>query len=440
MQLALGANGSRLRLLASAEGGAARSGFRAWSRRLKERALMEENVPLPLAGVKVLELGNMIAAPFCTRILAEFGADVVKVEDPKGGDQLRQWRKMYRGTSLWWLAQARNKRSLALNMRLPAGQEVVRQLACRSDVVVENFRPGTLERWGLGWERLHSLHPGLVMVRLSGYGQTGPYKDRPGFGVVGEAMGGMRYVTGYPDRPPVRMGISIGDSIAALYGAVGALVALHHRKVNGGSGQMVDLALYEAVFGVMESLVPEFDVLGFVRERAGNALPGIVPSNTYPTRDGKYVIIGANGDSIFKRLMVAIGRGDLASDPQLATNEGRVPRTAELDEAIGSWTCSHALDEVLRVLEASEVPSGKIYDVRDIMADPHYAARGMLEQHVLPDGQRVKLPAIAPKLSATPGRTRWLGPKLGAHTDEILRELGYDGARCQALRADGVIA
>lgn len=393
----------------------------------------------PLAGVRVLELGNMIAAPFCTRILAEFGAEVIKVEDPKGGDQLRQWRKMYKGTSLWWLAQARNKQSLAVDMRQPQGQEIVRSLAVRADVVVENFRPGTLERWGIGWEALHALHPGLVMVRLSGYGQTGPYKDRPGFGVVGEAMGGMRFVTGYPDQPPVRMGISIGDSIAALYGAIGALVALHHRKVNGGQGQMVDLALYEAVFGVMESLVPEFDVLGFVRERAGNALPGIVPSNTYPTRDGKYVIVGANGDKIFKRLMQAIGRSDLADDPALAANDGRVARTAELDAVIGGWCRSHDLEHVLAVLEQAEVPSSKVYDVRDIMADPHYAARGMIEQHTLTDGQSVKLPSIVPKLSATPGRTRWLGPKLGEHTDEVLEAIGVDAQRRAELRSRGVI-
>lgn len=393
----------------------------------------------PLAGVRVLELGNMIAAPFCTRILAEFGAEVVKVEDPKGGDQLRQWRKMYKGTSLWWLAQARNKKSLAIDMRKPPGQEIVRALAARSDVVVENFRPGTLERWGIGWEALRALNPGLVMVRLSGYGQTGPYKDRPGFGVIGEAMGGMRFVTGYPDQPPVRMGISIGDSIAALYGAIGALVALHHRKVNGGQGQMVDLALYEAVFGVMESLVPEFDVLGFVRERAGNALPGIVPSNTYPTRDGKYVIIGANGDKIFKRLMQAVGRSDLADDPALATNDGRVARTAELDAVIGGWCRSHDLDHVLAVLEQAEVPSSKVYDVRDIMTDPHYAARGMIEQHTLADGLSVRLPSIVPKLSETPGRTRWLGPKLGEHTDEVLEALGYDARRRSVLRGDGII-
>ncbi|MCC7079521.1 MAG: CoA transferase [Burkholderiales bacterium] len=400
---------------------------------------MEANAAQPLAGVKVLELGNMIAAPFCTRILAEFGADVIKIEDPKGGDQLRQWRKMYQGTSLWWLAQARNKKSVSVDMRGSEGQEIVRRLAARCDIVVENFRPGTLERWNLGWEALHALNAGLVMVRLSGYGQTGPYKDRPGFGVIGEAMGGMRYITGYPDTPPVRMGISIGDSIAALYGAIGALVALHHRQVNGGSGQMVDLALYEAVFGVMESLVPEFDVLGFVRERAGNALPGIVPSNTYPTRDGKYVIIGANGDSIFKRLMSAIGRDDLANDPGVATNEGRVPRTEELDAVIGGWTRSHDLAQVLRVLHEAGVPSSKVYDVRDIMSDPHYAARGMVEQFRLADGKGVKLPAIVPKLSATPGRTRWLGPKLGAHTDEVLDEIGYDPQRRSALRAAGVI-
>jgi formyl-CoA transferase len=393
----------------------------------------------PLAGVQVLELGNMIAAPFCTRILAEFGADVVKIEDPKGGDQLRQWRKMYKGTSLWWLAQARNKKSVTVNLRVPAGQEIVRGLAKRADIVVENFRPGTLERWGIGWDALRALNDQLIMVRLSGYGQTGPYKDRPGFGVVGEAMGGMRYVTGYPDRPPVRLGISIGDSIAALYGAIGALTALHHRNVNGGGGQMVDLALYEAVFGVMESLVPEFDVLGFVRERAGNALPGIVPTNTYPTRDGKYVVIGANGNRIFQRLMTSIGRDDLANDRQLASNEGRVARCEELDEVIGAWTQANDLEHVLAVLEKAEVPSGKVYDARDIVRDPHYAARDMIEQHSLPDGQAVKLPGIIPKLSLTPGTTRWLGPDLGQHTDDVLASIGYDRARCAELRAQGVI-
>jgi formyl-CoA transferase len=393
----------------------------------------------PLAGVKVLELGNMIAAPFCTRILAEFGAEVIKVEDPQGGDQLRNWRKMYKGTSLWWLVQARNKKSVTVNLRSAEGQEIVRGLAQRADVAVENFRPGTLERWGLGWEQLHALNHRLIMVRLSGYGQTGPYKDRPGFGVIGEAMGGMRYVTGYPDRPPVRLGISIGDTIAALYGAIGALIALHHRNANGGSGQMIDLALYEAVFGVMESLVPEFDVLGFVRERAGNALPGIVPTNTYPTRDGKFVVIGANGDNIFKRLMLNIGCERMATDPSLANNEGRVARCEEIDRVIGAWTRSHDLDQVLAVLERAEVPCGKVYDANDIVNDPHYRARGMIEQFRLADGQGVKLPAIVPKLSATPGRTRWLGPKLGEHTQEVLASLGYSDRQQERLRAAGVI-
>ena len=400
---------------------------------------MSEATTQPLAGVRVLELGNMIAAPFCTRILAEFGADVIKIEDPKGGDQLRQWRKMYKGTSLWWLAQARNKQSVTVDLRAAEGQEIARSLAQRADIVVENFRPGTLERWGIGWETLHALNPSLIMVRLSGYGQTGPYKDRPGFGVVGEAMGGMRYITGYPDRPPVRLGISIGDTIAALYGAIGALIALHHRNVNGGGGQMIDLALYEAVFGVMESLLPEFDVLGFVRERAGNALPGIVPTNTYPTRDGRFVVIGANGDRIFQRLMTSIGRDDLAKDSRLASNEGRVPRAEELDQVIGAWTQAHDLDHVLTVLEKAGVPSGKVYDVRDIAADPHYEVRGMIEQFHLPDGQGVKLPGIIPKMSATPGRTRWLGPKLGEHTQEVLGQLGYDEARQSALRTKGII-
>jgi len=392
----------------------------------------------PLKGIKVLELGTLIAAPFASRILAEFGADVVKIEAPDGGDQLRQWRKMYGDTSLWWYAQARNKKSVTVNLRVPEGQEIVRRLAAGADIVVENFRPGALEKWNIGWEELSKINPRLIMVRLSGYGQSGPYRDRPGFGVIGEAMGGMRYVTGYEDRPPVRLGISIGDSIAALYGVIGALMALHHRNANGGRGQVVDVALYEAVFGMMESLVPEFDVLGFVRERAGNALPGIVPSNTYPTRDGKFVIIGANNDSIFKRMMVAIGRADLANDPQLATNAGRVPRTGELDRAIAAWTETHDLDFVLAELEKAQVPSGKVYSAADIVNDAHYLARGMLEEHTLPDGRKFKLPGIVPKLSKTPGATEWIGPKLGAHTAEVLSALGYSEAQQHGLKRRGV--
>jgi len=392
-----------------------------------------------LKGIKVIELGTLIAGPFCSRVLAEFGAEVIKIEAPDGGDQLRQWRKMYGDTSLWWFAQARNKKSITVNLRVPEGQQIVHRLAADADIVIENFRPGALEKWNIGWEQLSKISPRLIMVRLSGYGQSGPYRDRPGFGTVAEAMGGMRYVTGYADRPPVRLGISIGDSIAALYGVIGALMALHHRDVNGGRGQLVDVALYEAVFSMMESLVPEFDVLGFIRERAGNALPGIVPSNTYPTRDHKYVIIGANNDSIFKRMMTAIGRADLAADPALATNAGRVPRTAELDQAIADWTQQHALDHVLEVLEKAKVPSGKVYDAADILNDAHYLARGMIEQHKLPDGTAIKLPGIVPKLSDTPGATAWVGPALGAHNSEILRSLGYDEAQQRELKQRRVI-
>jgi formyl-CoA transferase len=393
----------------------------------------------PLADVKVLELGTLIAGPFCSRILAEFGAQVIKVESPDGGDPLRQWRKLHQDTSLWWYLQARNKKSVTVNMREPEGQEIVRGLAARADIVVENFRPGTLEKWGLSWDVLSKANPGLVMVRLSGYGQDGPYSGRAGFGAIGEAMGGLRYVTGYPDRPPVRVGISLGDAIASLYGVIGALMALRHREVNGGRGQVVDVALYESVFSLMESLLPEYDVAGFVRERSGASLPGIVPSNTYTTRDGKYVVIGANGDSIFKRMMTAIGRDDLGSDPGLARNDGRVARTAELDRAIGSWCAAHDLDHVLKVLADAQVPSGKIYDIADIVSDLHYRARGMIEQAALPDGTPVKIPGVAPKMGLTPGGTRWLGPRLGEHTDEVLRELGYDAGKLRDLKSRGVV-
>jgi formyl-CoA transferase len=399
----------------------------------------EQTAAGPLAGIRVLELGTLIAGPFCARMLAEFGAAVIKVEAPEGGDQLRAWRKMYEGTSLWWYVQARNKQSVTVNMRVPEGQAIVRKLAARADIVVENFRPGALEKWGLGYEQLAAENPGLIMVRLSGYGQTGPYRDRPGFGVVAESMGGMRYVTGYPDRPPVRLGISIGDSIAALHGVIGALMALHQRTANGGKGQVVDVALYESVFNLMESLVPEWDVLGFKRERAGNALPGIVPSNTYPTRDGRFVIIGANNDAIFRRLMTAIGRADLADDPALATNAGRVPRTAELDAAIEAWTRGQDLAALLEALDKADVPSGRVYDVEDIFNDVHYRARGMLERWKLPDGKPVTIPGVVPKLSATPGGTRWLGPTLGEHTDEVLRAAGYGTGEIEGLRRKGVI-
>ena len=395
--------------------------------------------PPALQGLRVLELGTLIAGPFCTRILAEFGAEVIKIEAPGEGDPLRTWRRLYKGTSLWWLVQSRNKKSVTVNLRHPQGQEIVRRIARGCDIVVENFRPGALEKWDLAYERLSADNPGLIMVRLSGYGQTGPYRDRPGFGAIAEAMGGIRFVTGYADRPPVRAGISLGDAVAALYGVVGALMALHSRAGNGGRGQVVDVALYEAVFSLMESLLPEYDMFQFVRTRTGASLPGIVPSNTYLTRDGKYIVIGANADSIFKRMMVAIGREDLAQDPTLARNEGRVARTEELDQVIGGWCAQHELPEVLRVLAQAEVPSGKIYDIADIVRDVHYQVRDMLELHTLPDGAQIKLPGVVPKLSATPGATRWLGPALGAHTEEVLTGLGYTAHDIERLRAEGVV-
>lgn len=413
----------------------------------------------PLAGMRVLELGTLIAGPFCTRMLGEFGAEVVKIEAPPGpdgtggGDPLRTWRVLHEGTSLWWSVQARNKKSVAVDLRSDAGRDIARRLALQADVVVENFRPGVLEKMGLGFDALHTGNPSLVMVRLSGYGQTGPMARAPGFGAIGESMGGIRYVSGHPDRPPVRIGISIGDSLAALHGVIGALMALRHRDATGGravfeqgrwqrggAGQMVDVALYESVFNMMESLVPEYDVAGVVRERTGGALPGIVPSNTYTTGDGENIVIAGNGDAIFKRLMQAIGRADMADDPTLETNDGRVPRTAEIDTAIQDWCSTQSIDAALTTLKGADVPVGKIYSVADMMRDPHFLARKMFEQHALADGTGVKLPAVVPKLSETPGGTRWLGPALGAHTDEVLVGLGFDAARIAALRASGTVA
>ena len=393
--------------------------------------------PQALAGVRVLELGSLIAGPYAAALLAQFGAEVIKIESPEGGDPLRQWRKLHEGTSLWWYSQSRNKKSVTLDLRQPEGAEVARQLAASADIVIENFRPGTLEKWGLGWEALHALNPKLIMVRVSGYGQSGPYSQRPGFAAIAECMGGLRYTSGFPDRPPVRVGVSLGDTLASLYGTIGALMALHHRS-NGGSGQFIDVALYESVFAIMESLVPEFSAQGFVRERSGASLPGIAPSNTYLCGDGLYVAIAGNGDAIFRRLMNAIGRSDLADDPALAGNAGRVAQVQRIDEAIGQWTGQHTLDQVLDVLEATAVPAGRIYTAADIVTDPHYQARGMIEPHTLPDGQPVSLPGVVPQLSATPGATRWIGPALGEHTDEVLGSLGLSAERIAELRQKGV--
>ena len=397
------------------------------------------NAAKPLAGLKVIELGTLIAGPFAARICAEFGADVIKVESPNGGDPLRKWRKLYEGTSLWWFVQARNKKSITLNLKAPEGVSILKQLLANADILIENFRPGTLEKLGLGWDVLQALNPGLVMVRLSGFGQTGPYKDQPGFGAVGESVGGLRYITGYEDRPPVRTGISIGDSIAALWGVIGALMALRHREVNQGKGQVVDVALYEAVFAMMESMVPEFDVMGFVRERSGNIMPGITPSSIHTCNDGKAVQIGANGDAIFQRFMRAIGRDDLADDPTLADNAGRDARRDELYALIDSWAARRSQEDVLTLLNHAEVPASKIYSAADMFSDPQYLAREMFINATLPDGKPFKMPGIVPKLTETPGSAEWTGPALGEHTDTLLKQLGYTHESVERLRKNGVI-
>lgn len=393
----------------------------------------------PLSGIKVIELGTLIAGPFCTRILAEFGAEVVKIETPGEGDPLRSWRKIYEGTSLWWYLQARNKQSLTLNLKQPEAVEILKKLVADADVVVENFRPGVLEKLGVGWDVLSQINPGLVMVRLSGFGQTGPMAQQPGFGAIGESMGGLRYVTGFADRPPVKTGVSIGDSIAALWAAIGALMALRHKEVNGGKGQVVDVALYEAVFAMMESLVPEFDVFGFVRERTGNIMPGITPSNTHTTRDGKHVIVGANGDAIFRRCMEVMQRPDLAADPALQTNAGRDTRATELYGVIDDWVKRHDEADVLKQLGEAGVPASRIYSIEDMFRDPQFLAREMLQSAQLPDGKQFRMPGIVPKLTATPGCVDSIGPALGAHTDVILRKLGYSSAQILELREKGVV-
>lgn len=393
----------------------------------------------PLSGLKVVELGTLIAGPFASRICAEFGAQVIKVESPDGGDPLRKWRKLYEGTSLWWFVQARNKKSLTLNLKHPEGIQVLKALLADADILIENFRPGVLEKLGLGWDVLHALNPKLVMVRLSGFGQTGPMKDQPGFGAVGESMGGLRYITGFEDRPPVRTGISIGDSIAALWGVIGALMALRHREVNGGQGQVVDVALYEAIFAMMESMVPEFDVFGFIRERTGNIMPGITPSSIHTSLDGKHVQIGANGDAIFKRFMQLIGRDDLANDPLLASNDGRDARRDELYGVIDRWVASLPLEAVLEQLNTAQVPASRIFSAQDMFSDPQFLAREMFLSAKLPDGKDFKMPGIVPKLSDTPGSAEWVGPELGAHNNEVLGALGYDASAIAALKYNGAI-
>ena len=391
-----------------------------------------------LNGLKVLELGQLIAGPFAGKVLADFGADVVKVEAPGAGDPLRKWRLLKDGTSVWWQIQSRNKRSIALDLRQPQAQDIVRRLATECDILIENFRPGAMEGWGLGPDELLRLNPRLIMLRVSGYGQTGPYRDRPGFGVVAEAMGGLRHLTAEPGRVPVRVGISIGDTLAALHGVIGILVALQHR-VKTGEGQVIDVALYEAVFNCMESLLPEHSAFGAVREPAGSALPGIAPTNAYRCNDGGYVLIAGNGDSIFKRLMGVIGRADLGVDPTLADNAGRVARVAQLDQAIGCWTALRSVEDVLAALDSASVPAGRIYKVDDIASDPQYLARGMIEQVQMDDGSILALPGVVPKLSLTPGSHRRNAPSVGQDTHAVLNELGFTAAQIATLHEAGII-
>jgi formyl-CoA transferase len=393
---------------------------------------------LALSGLKVLELGQLIAGPFAAKTLADFGAEVIKVEAPDSGDPLRKWRLLKDGTSVWWQVQSRNKRSLALDLRTPEGQGIVRQLATEADVLIENFRPGAMEGWGLAPVDLIAQNPKLIVLRISGYGQTGPYRNRPGFGVVGEAMGGLRHLTAEPGRVPVRVGVSIGDTLSALHGVIGILLALQHRHATG-KGQVIDVALYESVFNCMESLLPEYSAFGAVRGPAGSALPGIAPTNAYRCRDGAYALVAGNGDSIFKRLMNLIGRTDLANDPSLSDNSGRVARVEEIDQAIENWTLQKSVEEVLQALESASVPAGRIYDIADIAADPHYEARGMFEQVTLTNGSSLKVPGFVPKLSLTPGQHRRNAPDLGQDTDAILKEMGLSSEQIQKLRANGIV-
>ncbi|ATJ87732.1 CaiB/BaiF CoA transferase family protein [Ralstonia solanacearum] len=393
-----------------------------------------------LQDIRVLELGQLIAGPFAAKTLADFGAQVIKIEPPGQGDPLRKWRMLHEGTSVWWEAQSRNKQSVCVDLRVPEGQDVVRRLAAEADVLIENFRPGTMEKWGLSYEALSAINPRLIMLRVSGYGQTGPKRDEPGFAAIAEAMAGLRYLTGEPGRPPARAGLSLGDTIAGLHGALGVLLALYERDARGGKGQVIDVALYESVFNLTESLLPEYAVFGAVRQPAGGALPGIAPSNAYRCAGGEYVLIAANGDNIFRRLMLRMGRPDLADDPGLARNDGRAARADEIDAAINAWTGTLPIDDVLAALHEADVPGGRIYTVADIAADPHYRARGVIETVRAQSGIDVEMPGVVPKLSGTPGAVQASAPRLGQHTRGVLRRHGLTDAQIDALASQGVIA
>ena len=392
-----------------------------------------------LSGIRVLELGQLIAGPFAAKTLADFGAEIIKVESPQEGDPLRKWRMIHEGTSVWWQAQSRNKQSICIDLRVKEGQEIVRRLAKEADVLIENFRPGTMEKWGMGWDELHTLNPKLIMLRVSGYGQDGPRRDEPGFAAIAEATAGLRYITGHPGEVPARAGLSLGDTIAGLHGALGVLLALYERDARGGEGQMIDVALYEAVFNLTESLLPEYHVFGAVRQPAGGALPGIAPSNAYPCLDGQYVLIAANGDSLFKRLMELIGRADLANDPDLARNDGRAKRAEEIDQIIGNWSKQRTLEDILSALQSIAVPAGRIYTAKDIAEDPHYRARGVIQTVESAGGLKVEMPGVVPKLSNNPGAIRYRAPTLGEHTDIILQSLGLSAEQIKALKEAGIL-
>ena len=394
----------------------------------------------PLEGVRVIEMGQLLAGPFTGTILAYFGAEVIKVEPP-GGDPIRGWRLLRNGTSLWYRSLGRNKKSVTLDLKSERGRELAGKLLDTADVVVENFRPGLMEKWGLGPEQMKQRNSGLVYARISGYGQTGPYASKPGYASVTEGFGGFRYINGEPGQPPIRTNISMGDTLSAIHAALGIALALIQRaKPEGGEGQVVDVALYESVFNLMEGIVPEYDGAGVVREPSGTTVTGIVPTNTYRCDDDKYVVIGGNGDSIFKRLMSAAGRSDMAENPAMADNAGRVEHEAEIDEALAAWCAAHSSVHIINTLEGVRVPVGPIYSVEDMMTDPQYQARGLFEQVEI-DGEPLKIPAILPKLESTPGRTDWPGREIGSHNEEVLRDiLKLDEAEIEHLRGEGVVA
>jgi crotonobetainyl-CoA:carnitine CoA-transferase CaiB-like acyl-CoA transferase len=395
----------------------------------------------PLEGLKVLEMGQLLAGPFASVMLAWFGAEVIKIEPPGIGDPLRTWRGMHKGTALWWYILGRNKKCVTVNLRAPQGQEIVRELTKKVDVVLENFKPGTLEKWGLGYEDLKKINSKIIMARISGWGQDGPYSHKPGFASVAEGVGGFRFVNGYPDRPPVRPNLSLGDSLAGLHAALGILMAVYHRDVKGtGQGQMIDVAIYEAVYNMMEGMVPEYDKGGVIRQREGTRLSGIVPTGTYPCQDGIDIIIGGNSDSLFKRMMLAMSRPDMAADPRFEHNNDRAQHADEIDDAMAAWTRQHSSKEVVRILEEAGVPVGPIYSVADMLRDPHFQARGLFEDVDLGGGDMVKLPTLVPKMSETPGGMDWVGPPLGAHNKEVFGGmLGYSDEKLKTLTEEGII-